>query len=104
MRMSREQRESSSTWTKLMGVTPRQASNSPRRARRVLSGEEESFLREIEQTHLAKDPSVQDLFGETRGLEPLGEKARLREYLKELWQRRHFIWRESKNKVFNKNT
>src|SRR5699024_9823678 len=54
-------------------------------------------------THLAKDPSVEDLFGETRGLEPIGEKATLREYLKELWQRRHFIWRESKNKVFSKN-
>src|SRR5699024_1714205 len=40
----------------------------------------------------------------TQGLEPIGEKASLREYLKELWQRRHFIWRESKNKVLNQTS
>src|SRR5699024_8547610 len=60
--------------------------------------------RDIESTHLAKDPSIEDLFGETQGLEPIGEKTNLREYFRELWQRRHFIWRESKNKVFNKSS
>lgn len=76
----------------------------PKRARRIVTGEDEEFLREIEKTHLAKDPSIDDLFGETHGLEPIGEKANLREYLKELWQRRHYIWRESKNKVLNKSS
>lgn len=76
----------------------------PKRVRRILSDDDERFLRDIETTHLAKDSSVEDLFGETRGLEPIGEKATLREYLGELWQRRHFIWRESKNKVFSKNS
>src|SRR5699024_7030060 len=59
---------------------------------------------QLEQTHLAKDPSIDDLFGETQGLEPIGEKASLGEYFKELWQRRHFISRESKNKVLNKSS
>src|SRR5699024_10873037 len=61
-------------------------------------------LHGLEKTHLAKDPTIEDLFGETPGLEPIGEKATLREYLRELWQRRHFIWRESKNRVFNKSS
>lgn len=76
----------------------------PKRVRRVLSQDDERFLRDIEQTHLANDPSVEDLFGETQGLVPIGEKATLREYFKELWQRRHFIWRESKNKVLSQTS
>src|SRR5699024_3037403 len=99
-----EQRESTSSWTKLMGVTSRKQAVHPRRARRVLSEDDERFLHDIEKTHLAKDPTIEDLFGETQGLEPIGEKATLREYLRELWQRRHFIWRESKNRVFNKSS
>lgn len=79
-------------------------SPNPKRARRVLSEDEERFLRDIERTHLSKDPSVEDLFGEAQGLEPIGEKATLREYFAELWQRRHFIWRESKNKVLNQTS
>lgn len=79
-------------------------SPTPKRARRVLSDDEEHFLRDIEKTHLAKDPSVEDLFGETQGLEPIGERATLREYFAELWQRRHFIWRESRNKVLNQTS
>lgn len=80
------------------------ASPNPKRARRILSEHEERALREIEKTHLAKDPSVEDLFGETQGLVPIGEKVSLREYFKELWQRRYFIWRESKNKVLSKTS
>lgn len=86
-----------------MQTVTKSGTPAPKRVRRILSDDDERFLRDIETTHLAKDPSVEDLFGETRGLEPIGEKATLREYLKELWQRRHFIWRESKNKVFSKN-
>lgn len=86
-----------------MQTVTRSGTPTPKRVRRILSDDDERFLRDIETTHLAKDSSVEDLFGETTGLEPIGEKATLREYLKELWQRRHFIWRESKNKVFSKN-
>ena len=86
-----------------MQTVTKSGTPTPKRVRRILSDDDERFLRDIETTHLAKDPSVEDLFGESRGLEPIGEKATLREYLKELWQRRHFIWRESKNKVFSKN-
>ena len=87
----------------MMQTVTKSGTPTPKRVRRILSDDDERFLRDIETTHLAKDPSVEDLFGETRGLEPIGEKATLREYQKELWQRRHFIWRESKNKVFSKN-
>lgn len=87
-----------------MNHAPNNTSAAPKRARRIVTGEDEEFLRQIEQTHLAKDPSIDDLFGETRGLEPIGEKTSLGEYFKELWQRRHFIWRESKNKVLNKSS
>src|SRR5690625_7637033 len=96
------EREDTTTWTRMMRTVPKAGSPNPKRARRVLSEDDERFLRDIEKTHLAKDPSVEDLFGETHGLEPIGEKAALGEYFKELWQRRHFIWRESRNKVFNK--
>lgn len=76
----------------------------PKRARRVLSDNDEHILQDIEQTHLAKDPNVEDLFAETQGLAPIGEKATLLEYFKGLWQRRHFIWRESRNKVLNQTS
>lgn len=79
-------------------------STAPKRARRIVTGEDEEFLRDIEKTHLAKDPSVEDLFGETQGLQPIGEKANLRDYFGELRQRRHYIWRESKNKVLSKSS
>src|SRR5690625_6983783 len=88
----------------MMRTVPKAGSPNPKRARRVLSEDDERFLRDIEKTHLAKDPSVEDLFGETQGLEPIGERATLREYFAELWQRRHFIWRESKNKVLNQTS
>lgn len=87
-----------------MQTTPPRNLRAPRRARRVVSDEDAQFLQQMEQTHLANDPSVDDLFGETHGLEAIGEKASLREYLAELWQRRHFIWRESKNKVFTRTS
>ncbi|GAA4106185.1 teichoic acid transport system permease protein [Enteractinococcus coprophilus] len=87
-----------------MNIVSKSGSPNPKRVRRVLSEDDERFLRDIEKTHLAKDPSVEDLFGETQGLEPIGEKASLPEYFKELWQRRHFIWRESKNKVLNQTS
>lgn len=87
-----------------MNTVSRTGSAHPKRARRVLSDEDERFLRDIENTHLAKDPSVEDLFGETQGLEPIGGKVSLREYFTELWQRRHFIWRESKNKVLSQTS
>lgn len=87
-----------------MSTVSKEGSPTPKRARRVLSDDEEHFLRDIEKTHLAKDPSVEDLFGETKDLEPIGERATLREYFAELWQRRHFIWRESKNKVLNQTS
>lgn len=102
--MSRHHLENASPWTRLIGVVSGDGAKNPKRVRRVLSDEDEQFLREIEDTHLAKDPTIEDLFGETQGLEPIGEKANLGEYFKELWQRRHFIWRESKNKVFNKSS
>lgn len=87
-----------------MTTVSRANSTTPKRARRVLSEDDERFLHDIEDTHLANDPSVEDLFGETHGLVPLGERATLREYFTELWQRRHFIWRESKNKVLNQTS
>lgn len=87
-----------------MGGPSQEAPKSPKRARRFLTDEDQVFLQDIERTHLAKDPSVEDLFGETQGLEPIGEKTNLREYFSELWQRRHYIWRESKNKVLNKTS
>lgn len=96
--------ESTSPWKRIVSASPSAAARNPKRARRILTDEDERFLHEIEQTHLAKDPSVEDLFGETQGLEPIGEKASLGEYFKELWQRRHFIWRESKNKVLTKSS
>lgn len=102
--MSRSKPESASSWKRIVGASSSGAAGSPKRARRVLTDEDERFLRDIENTHLAKDPTVEDLFGETQGLEPIGEKASLGEYFKELWQRRHFIWRESKNKVLNKSS
>src|SRR5699024_10755047 len=104
-RMSRRSSDQSSrSWTSLMSHPSKGASAAPKRARRIVTGEDEEFLRELERTHLAKDPSIEDLFGETQGLEPIGEKTSLREYFSELWQRRHYIWRESKNKVFNKSS
>lgn len=102
--MSRSKPENASSWKRIVGASSSEAAVSPKRARRVLTEEDERFLRDIEKTHLAKDPSVEDLFGETQDLEPIGEKASLREYLKELWQRRHFILRESKNKVLNQTS
>ena len=87
-----------------MNIVSKSGPSNPKRVRRVLSEDDERFLRDIEKTHLAKDPSVEDLFGETQWLEPIGEKTTLAEYFKELWHRRHFIWRESKNKVFNKSS
>lgn len=102
--MSRSKPESASSWKRIVGASSNGTAGSPKRARRVLTDEDERFLRDIENTHLAKDPTVEDLFGETQGLEPIGEKASLGEYFKELWQRRHFIWRESKNKVFSQNS
>src|SRR5690625_4894825 len=102
--MSRSKPESASSWKRIVGASSSEAAGSPKRARRVLTDENERFLRDIEKTHLARDPSVEDLFGETQGLEPIGEKTSLPEYFKELWQRRHFIWRESKNKVLNKSS
>src|SRR5690625_6994414 len=102
--MSRSKPESASSWKRIVGASSSGTAGSPKRARRVLTDEDERFLRDIEKTHLANDPSVEDLFGETQDLEPIGEKASLREYLKELWQRRHFIWRESKNKVLNQTS
>lgn len=102
--MSRSQSESTSSWKRIVRASSSGTASSPKRARRVLTDEDERFLRDIEKTHLAKDPSVKDLFGETQYLEPIGEKATLREYLHELWQRRHFIWRESRNKVFNESS
>jgi len=98
------EREDTTTWTRMMRTVSKTGSSTPKRARRVLSDDEAHFLRDIEKTHLAKDPSVEDLFGETQGLEPIGERATLREYFAELWQRRHFIWRESKNKVLNQTS
>lgn len=103
-RMSRRSSDqSSNSWTRLVSHSFNDVPTAPKRARRVVTEEDEEFLRDIESTHLAKDPSIEDLFGETQGLEPIGEKSNLREYFRELWQRRHFIWRESKNKVFNKS-
>lgn len=87
-----------------MNIVSKSSSPNPKRVRRVLSEDDERFLHDIEKTHLANDPSVEDLFGETQWLEPIGEKTTLAEYFKELWQRRHFAWRESKNKVFNKSS
>jgi teichoic acid transport system permease protein len=98
------EREDTTTWTRMMRTVSKKSSSSPKRVRRVLSKDEEHFLSDIEKTHLARDPSVEDLFGETQGLEPIGERATLREYFRELWQRRHFIWRESKNKVLNQTS
>src|SRR5690625_3386793 len=99
--MSRSKPESASSWKRIVGASSSGTAGSPKRARRVLTDEDERFLRDIEKTHLANDPSVEDLFGETQDLEPICEKASLREYLKDLWPRRHFIWRESNNKVLN---
>lgn len=87
-----------------MQTTPPRNQRAPRRARRVVSDADAQFLQEIELTHLATDPSVEDLLEETHGLEAIGEKTSLRKYCSELWQRRHFIWRESKNKVFNRSS
>lgn len=87
-----------------MSTVSKENSPTPKRARRLLSDDEERSLRDIEKTHLAKDPSVEDLFGETKNLEPIGERTTLRKYFRELWQRRHFIWRESKNKVLNQTS
>lgn len=72
-----------------------------RRIRRVLEGREEKFLEQMQATHLARDPKVEDLYGETRHLRPIGGRARIREYLIELWQRRHFIYRDSRNRVLS---
>src|SRR5699024_1405416 len=36
---------------------------------------------------------------ETKHLQPIGGRAPFRQYLSELWQRRHFIYRDSKNRV-----
>src|SRR5699024_1873897 len=102
--MSRSKPESASSWKRIVGASSSGTAGSPKRARRVLTDEDERFLRDIEKTHLAKDPSVEDLFGETQDLEPIGEKVSLGEYFNELWQRRHFIWRESKNKVLNQTS
>lgn len=87
-----------------MDTVSKAGSPNPKRVRRVLSEHDERFLRDVEKTHLVNDPSVVDLFGETQGLEPIGEKTTLTEYFRELWQRRHFMWRESKNRVFNKSS
>ncbi|WP_150119391.1 hypothetical protein [Enteractinococcus helveticum] len=62
----------------------------------LLANEDERFRGAIENTHPAKGPSVEDLCGETQDLEPIGEKATLNEYFKELWQRRHVISRSRK--------
>lgn len=98
------EQDDTTTWTRMMRTVSETGSPSPKRARRVLSDDEEHFLRDIEKTHLAKDPSVEDLFGETQDLEPIGERATLREYFAELRQRRHFIWRDSKNRVLNQTS
>ncbi|WBL19760.1 ABC transporter permease [Citricoccus sp. NR2] len=71
-----------------------------RRARRTLDQDELRFLREMETTHLAG--RVTDLYGETRHLKPMGGRAPMGEYLAEVWQRRHFIMRESRNKVLSR--
>lgn len=102
--MNRSKPNNASPWTRIVDASSSTTAGSPKRARRVLTDEDERFLRDIEKTHLAQDPSVKDLFGETQALEPIGEKASLAEYFKELWQRRHFIWRESKNKVLNQTS
>lgn len=87
-----------------MQTASRADASNPKRVRRVLTDGDERLLRELKTTHLAKDPSIEDFFSETQGLEPIGEKASLPQYFKELWQRRYFIWRESKNKVFSRNS
>src|SRR5699024_251258 len=97
----RSKPESASSWKRIVGASSNGTAGSPKRARRVLTDEDERFLRDIENTHLAKDPTVEDLFGETQGLEPIDENASLSEYFKERWQRRHLMWRESKNKVIS---
>src|SRR5690625_2660105 len=102
--MNRRVPESEPTWTGLIETTPPHSSSSPRRARRVVSDEDAEFLRNMEHTHLAKEPEITDLLGETRHLKHIARRAPLGEYFAELWQRRHFIWRESKNRVLNQTS
>lgn len=102
--MRRRVSETDPTWTSVIEQTPPRNAGAPKRARRVVSDEDAEFLREMEQTHLASALGTTDLLSETRHLKPIGGRASLREYFSELWQRRHFIWRESKNKVFSQST
>lgn len=98
------EKDRTSSWSTLMKSASNTEAPNAKRVRRVLTDEDERYLRDLEKTHLANDPDVEDLYGETQGLEPLGEKASFSEYLKGLWQRRHFIWRESKNKVLEQTS
>jgi teichoic acid transport system permease protein len=39
----------------------------------------------------------------TEGLSPVGVRPPLDEYLRELWDRRHFIWMDSRHRLATKN-
>lgn len=66
--------------------------------------QERKHLALMETTHLGSSPKVESLLDETRNLKPVGVRSSFKHYLSELWQRRHFIWRESKNKVLHKTS
>lgn len=69
----------------------------PAHRARELTRTERKLRRAFAESDFAFDAQI--AYGPIDHLQPLGGSPQLGTYIKQLWQRRHFIWLESRNKV-----